>query len=204
MSNAGMLRHEPCDIVVLDRQHDRRLVEARRPASTRRCRSRRGASPRRPRRARCARRCRGRSRSTACASARRSPLLRPGAACSLRSAAPPARALRRPSPRRDASSSRVAMSGVLMRPAALIRGASTKPTWKPSSVLPSRPAGFEQRLQADRVRALRQPLETQLGDDAVLADQRHDVGDRADRGNLDERRQPLLAAGAARRAPAPA
>ena len=52
---------------------------------------------------------------------------------------------------------------------------------------------FEQRPQADRVRPLRQPLQTELGDDAVFADQRHDVGDGADRGQLQERRQPFLA-----------
>ena len=50
--------------------------------------------------------------------------------------------------------------------------------------------GLEQRAQADLVRALGQHLQAELGDDAVLADQRHDVGERADRGDLDERRQP--------------
>ena len=39
------------------------------------------------------------------------------------------RALRRPCASSVASSSRAAMSGVLMRPAALTRGASMKPTW---------------------------------------------------------------------------
>ena len=52
----------------------------------------------------------------------------------------------------------------------------------------------EQRPQPDRVLVLRQALEAEPGDDAVLADQRHDVGDRADGGDLEERRQPLLAA----------
>ena len=57
-------------------------------------------------------------------------------------------------------------------------------------VLPVRPGGFEQRAQADLVRTLRQHLQSELGDDAVLADQRHDVGERADRRDLHERRQP--------------
>ena len=52
---------------------------------------------------------------------------------------------------------------------------------------------FEQRAQADRVRPLRQPLQAELGDDPVLADERHDVSDRADRGKLQEGRQPFLA-----------
>ncbi len=41
--------------------------------------------------------------------------------------------------------------------------------------------------------AARQPLEPQLGDDAVLAHQRHHVRERADGGDLDERRQPACA-----------
>ncbi len=51
---------------------------------------------------------------------------------------------------------------------------------------------LEQRAQAHRVRPLREALEPELGDDAVLADQRHHVGHGADRGELQERRQPLL------------
>ena len=57
-------------------------------------------------------------------------------------------------------------------------------------VLPVRPGGLEQRAQADLVRALGQHLQAELGDDAVLADQRHDVGQRADRRDLHEGRQP--------------
>ena len=48
----------------------------------------------------------------------------------------------------------------------------------------------EQRAQADLVRPLRQHLQPELGDDAILADQRHDVGKCADGGDLDECRQP--------------
>ena len=44
---------------------------------------------------------------------------------------------------------------------------------------------------------MRQQIETELRDDAVLADQRHDVGERADRRDLDEARHQLVAAGAA-------
>ena len=47
------------------------------------------------------------------------------------------------------------------------------------------------------MRAARQQIEAELRDDAVLADERHDVGERADRGDLDESRQPGVASGAA-------
>ena len=46
----------------------------------------------------------------------------------------------------------------------------------------------EQRAQADLVRTARELLEAELGDDAVLADERHDVGQRADGGDLHEAR----------------
>ena len=66
--------------------------------------------------------------------------------------------------------------------------------------MPVKPGHFEQRAQADLVRALRQHVEAELRDDAILADERHDVGERADRRNLDERRQqPLAIALAAQR-----
>ena len=52
----------------------------------------------------------------------------------------------------------------------------------------------EQRPQADLVRAAGQQVQSQLGDDAVLADQRHDVGERADRRDLDEAGQPVVVA----------
>ena len=58
-------------------------------------------------------------------------------------------------------------------------------------------ADVEQRAQADLVRPAGQQIEAELGDDAVLADQRHDVGERADRRDLDEAGQQLVAAGAA-------
>ena len=52
---------------------------------------------------------------------------------------------------------------------------------------------LEQRAQSDLVRPLRQQVEAELRDDAVLADERDDVGQRADRRDLDERRQQPLA-----------
>ena len=52
----------------------------------------------------------------------------------------------------------------------------------------------EQRAQADLVRAARQQIEAELRDHAVLADERHHVGERADRRDLDEARQPAVAA----------
>ena len=48
------------------------------------------------------------------------------------------------------------------------------------------------------MRPARQQVEAELGDDAVLADERHDVGQRADGGDLDEARQPAVAAASAR------
>ena len=61
--------------------------------------------------------------------------------------------------------------------------------------LPGQAGHVEQRAQADLVRAARQQVEADLRDDAVLADERHDVGQRADGGDLDEARQPALAPG---------
>ena len=88
------------------------------------------------------------------------------------------------------------MSGVLMRPAALTRGATMKRDVIAVDRLAGEARHVEQRAQADLVRPARQQIEPELGDDAVLADQRHDVGERADRGDLDEARQPAVAAGA--------
>ena len=56
--------------------------------------------------------------------------------------------------------------------------------------------GFEQRAQADLVRPLGQHLQPELRDDAVLANERDHVGERADRGDLYERRQPGRLSGA--------
>ena len=50
----------------------------------------------------------------------------------------------------------------------------------------------------------RQQVEPELRDHAVLADERHDVGQRADGGDLDEARQPALVLRRAGTAPAPA
>ncbi len=55
-------------------------------------------------------------------------------------------------------------------------------------LLAGQAGGVEQRAQADLVRSLRQHLQAELGDHAVLADERDDVGERADGGDLDERR----------------
>ena len=61
---------------------------------------------------------------------------------------------------------------------------------------------LEQRAQSDGVRSAAERGEPEPRDDAVLADERHDVGQRADRGNLDEGRQPLALSRRARTAPA--
>ena len=58
-------------------------------------------------------------------------------------------------------------------------------------LLACKPGDFEQCTEADLVRSLRQHLQAELGDDAILTDQRHDVGQRADRGDLDEGWQPV-------------
>ena len=57
-------------------------------------------------------------------------------------------------------------------------------------LLAGKAADIEQGAQPDFVRPLRQHSEPQLGDDAILAGQWHDVGQRADGRDLDERRQP--------------
>ena len=54
-------------------------------------------------------------------------------------------------------------------------------------------AHVEQRAQTDLVRPLREHRETELGDDAILSDQRHDVGQRADRRDFHERGNPIRA-----------
>ena len=118
-------------------------------------------------------------------------LFLPAARVLGRRAARPAPAPRRAIASSEASSSRVAMSGVLMRPAALTRGA----TMKRDVVAVDRLAGQAGRRRAARAgRPCAAPCDSisrpELGDDAVLADERHDVGQRADGGDLDERRQP--------------
>ena len=52
---------------------------------------------------------------------------------------------------------------------------------------------FDQRAQTDLVRSLRQQVEAELRDDAILSDERDDIGQRADGRDLDERRQQPLA-----------
>ena len=179
--------------------------ETRPPASRRRCRSRRGASRRRRRRGRCGRRRPGsvcddllrlRRRISASSSCRRtfSPfeLLRQRAA---------------PRPhgsRRSASSSRVAMSGVLIRPAAFTRGASMNADVVAVDRLAGQAATSSSARRPTLCGPLRQQIEAELRDDAVLADERHDVGERADGGDLDEARQPACRGPRAGRAPAPA
>ena len=68
-----------------------------------------------------------------------------------------------------------------------------EPDVEPVERLPEQARRLEQGAQPDRVRAPREAFQTELGDDTVLADERDDVGHRADGGNLHERRQPLLA-----------
>ena len=77
------------------------------------------------------------------------------------------------------SSSSAALSAAPMRPAALIRGASTKPICTEEISFPLRPASRSRGVQADKVRMLQrgQPA----GDDgAVFAGHLHDVRHRAD------------------------
>ena len=62
--------------------------------------------------------------------------------------------------------------------------------------------GVEQRAQADGVRTRAERGEAEPRDHAVLADERDDVGQRADRRNLDEGRQPAFPCRRARTAPA--
>ena len=62
----------------------------------------------------------------------------------------------------------------------------------------------EQRAQPDGVRPEAERRQAEPRDHAVLADQRDDVGQRADGGDLDERRQPLAPCRRGRTAPAPA
>ena len=55
---------------------------------------------------------------------------------------------------------------------------------------------LDECAQTHLVRPLREQFESELRDDAVLADERHHVGQRANRGDLHERRQPAVASGA--------
>jgi hypothetical protein len=57
-------------------------------------------------------------------------------------------------------------------------------------LFPDQPAHIEQRSQTHLVRPFRQHLEPELGDDAVLAGQRDDIGQSADCRDLDERGKP--------------
>ena len=112
----------------------------------------------------------------------------------------PARARSRTSASRPRSSSRsTARSGELIRPAALSRGPSTKLDMKTVERLAERVrsprAAPRGRRRAGPRDSARQAV---AGDDAVLADERHDVGQRADRRDLDEVRQELGAASARR------
>ena len=50
----------------------------------------------------------------------------------------------------------------------------------------------EQRAQPDRMRSAAQGRQAESRDDPVLADERHDVGERADGGHLDEAGQPAV------------
>ena len=66
------------------------------------------------------------------------------------------------------------------------------------------PGHLEKRPQPHLVRPARQQVEADLGDDAVLAHQRHDIAERAERGDLHERRQPGVPCPRAGTAPGPA
>jgi len=54
------------------------------------------------------------------------------------------------------------------------------------------PRGLEQGAEPDRVPSRRQLVEAHAGEHAVLPHERHDVGERAEGGHLDERREPPL------------
>ena len=109
-----------------------------------------------------------------------------------------------PAPRRSASSSRVGDVGR----AHAAGGVDARRQHERDVIAVDRLAGqaadVEQRAQADLVRPARQQVEAELRDHAVLADERHDVGQRADGGDLDEARQPACRGRRAGRAPAPA
>ncbi len=59
--------------------------------------------------------------------------------------------------------------------------------------LAAQPAHLDERPQPDLVGSARQQIEADLRDDPVLADERHDVGERPDGGELDEAREPAVA-----------
>ena len=192
MLNDGMLRHEPCADVAVDRQHDRRTMEgvhelrgddaddAAMPAVA-------GDDD-----APCASRPRDRSRpifraaatisASSCWRRRFSAL-----SCSASSRASSAIASS------EASSSRAAMSGRAHAAGGVHARREHEADVIAVDLLAGQAADFEQRPQPDLVRTLRQHAEPELGDDPVLADQRHHVGQRADRRDLDERRQPARA-----------
>ena len=56
----------------------------------------------------------------------------------------------------------------------------------PVDATPGQPGRFNQRPEPHFVGAAAQQVESDLGDDPVLADERNDVGQRAERGDLDE------------------
>ena len=60
--------------------------------------------------------------------------------------------------------------------------------------LTRQPCGLEQRAESDPVGAVREHLQPELGNDAVFANQRDHVGKRSDGRDLDECREPALAA----------
>ena len=91
------------------------------------------------------------------------------------------------------SSSRAASSASPTRPAALSRGAMTKATVSRST--PAGDAPARSRIAASPGSGARpQPVEAEPGDRPVLAEDRGDVGDRADRRQLGQRQGPLRTA----------
>ena len=76
-----------------------------------------------------------------------------------------------------------------MRPAALMRGAIWKATWRAlGDAAVQQPGNFQHGAQAG-ILGLIQPFQAVLDDDAILADQRHHVGHGRDGHQLQERLQ---------------
>ena len=98
-----------------------------------------------------------------------------------------------------ASSSRSPCSALPMRPAALMRGASTNATCPLVMRLPCNAATLDQRAQAEP-RLLVQPVEPEAREHAVLAHQRHDVGDGAERDHVEVAARAVEPAAAAQQA----
>ena len=182
-SNAGIERPEPFHSCSLAGDQDDGRCSAR-PGARRRSRSRPRATPRR----------RGRSRggaqrsghSSTCAIAART--IASSTAWRSRFSCSSSSARRRAASASSVSSSSSAASGWPSRPAALIRGASRKPTAPASTAagIDVRPA--HQRAQPRLLRRGQppQPLDCER---PVLVDERDDVGDRRERDDVEVARE---------------